>query len=95
MAVLIDNVHAEKVEPIVRRVLNNVKDDIRTLFNEEPTRYEELAKFVRVVVLPHNEEGVLDSAEAIEEWLKKMDEEEEALKKKRVIYKTPEDEIIK
>ncbi|MGB2808542.1 MAG: P-loop NTPase fold protein [Sedimentisphaerales bacterium] len=84
MAVLIDKVHAEKVEPIVRRVLNNVKDDIRTLFNEEPTRYEELAKFVRVVVLPHNEEGVLDSTEAIKDWLdlEKKAEEEEALRRK-------------
>ncbi len=79
MAVLIDKVHAEKVEPIVRRVLNNMKDDIRTLFNEEPTRYEELAKFVRVVVLPHNEEGVLDNREAINNW---MTEEERKRKEK-------------
>lgn len=84
MAVLIDKVHAEKVEPIARKVLNNVKDDIGTLFNEEPTRYEELAKFVRVVVLPHNEERVLDSAEAIKDWLdlEKKAKEEEALRRK-------------
>ena len=71
MAVLIDKVHAEKVEPIARKVLNNAKDNISTLFNEYPQRYEELAKFVRVVVLPHNEEGILDTKEEINEWLMK------------------------
>ncbi len=70
MATLIDKVHAEKVEPIVRKVLNNVRDDITNIFNE-PESYAELAEFVRIVVLPHNEEGIFDTKEEIDEWLKK------------------------
>ena len=84
MAALVDDTQVEEVTQVVRGVLKKVKGDIGTLFNEEPTRYEELAKFVRVVVLPHNEEGVLDSAEAIKDWLdlEKKAEEEEALRRK-------------
>jgi len=74
MAVLIDEVHAEKVKPIARRVLDNVRDDIIKLFNE-PENYSELAEFVRIVVLPHNEEGIIDTKEEINEWLKKQAEE--------------------
>ena len=71
MAVLIDEVHAEKVKPVARRVMNKVREDIIKLFNE-PENYAELAQFVRIVVLPHNEEGIIDTKEEIDEWLKKQ-----------------------
>ncbi len=74
MAVLIDEVHAEKVKPIARRVMNKVREDIINLFNE-PENYADLAEFVRIVVLPHNEEGIFDTKEEINEWLKKQAEE--------------------
>ena len=79
MAALSGMLDVEKLDSRVRVVMNNVKADILKLF-EQPTSYQELADFVRIVVLPHNEEGVLDSAEAIEEWLKE-DKEKEELKK--------------
>lgn len=72
MATLSDDkdIQVGEVIPEVRGVLKKVKKgDISKLFKEEPTRYEELAKFVRVVVLPHNEEGVLDSTDAIKDWI--------------------------
>lgn len=74
MATLINKVHAKKVKPIVGRVLNNVRDDIIKLFNGLEN-YAELAEFVRIVVLPHNEEGIFDTKEDINEWLKKEKEE--------------------
>ncbi len=76
MAVLTDEVHAEEVKPIVKSVLNNVRDDIIKLFNG-PEHYVELAEFVRIVVLPHNEEGIFDTKEEIDEWLKERKEKEE------------------
>ncbi|MBW7988798.1 MAG: hypothetical protein FVQ84_02080 [Planctomycetes bacterium] len=69
MAVLIDKVHTEKVKPMARKVLNKVRDDIVQLFDGE--NYVELAEFVRIVVLPHNEEGIFDTKEEINEWLEK------------------------
>jgi hypothetical protein len=75
MAALVDDTQIEEVILEARGVLKKVKGDISTVFNNEPQRYEELAKFVRVVVLPHNEEGVLDTKEEINEWLKKKKEE--------------------
>ena len=81
MASLIDDTQVEEVIPKVRGVLKKVKGDISMLFNDEPKRYEELAKFVRVVVLPHNEEGVLDTKEEIDEWLDKKAEEEEKIQR--------------
>lgn len=75
----------EEVTPAVREVLKKVKENgvISTLFNDEPTRYEDLAKFVRVVVLPHNEEGVLDSVEDINNWIAEEEKKAEAAKKKK------------
>ena len=69
MAALNDDTQVKEVRPEARGVLEKVKGEIRTLFNDETQSYEELAKFVRVVVLPHNEEGVLDSVEAINNWI--------------------------
>ncbi len=46
-----------------------MRDDIAELFNGE--NYAELARFVQIVVLPHNEEGVLDTRAEIDEWLRK------------------------
>ena len=54
--------------------MNKVREDIIKLFNE-PENYAELAEFVRIVVLPHNEEGIIDTKEEIDEWLKKQAEE--------------------
>jgi len=79
MAALIDEGHDEGVKPMVKRVLDNVVADIRPLFDGED--YAELAEFVRIVVLPHNEEGVFDTKEEIEEWLKEM-KEKKVVKKK-------------
>ncbi len=84
MAVLIDEVHAEKVKPIARRVMNKVREDIIKLFNEVEN-YAELAEFVRIVVLPHNEEGIFDTKEDINEWLKKEKEAEEKEASKKTI----------
>jgi hypothetical protein len=68
MAVLVNKKHTEKVKPEVRGVLENVRGDIIKLFSDE--KYKGLAEFVRIVVLPHNEEGVFDSREEIDEWLR-------------------------
>lgn len=81
MAALSGMLDVEKLDSRVRVVMNNVKADIVKLF-EQPTSYQELADFVRIVVLPHNEEGVLDSAEEIDEWLKEEKKEDESKKVK-------------
>ena len=77
MSALIDDTQVEEITPEARKVFKKVKSDISTLFNNEPTRYEQMAKFVRVVVLPHNEEGIVDTKEEIDEWLKKKAKEKE------------------
>ncbi|MBW8016433.1 MAG: hypothetical protein FVQ82_09615 [Planctomycetes bacterium] len=78
MAALVKEEHVAKIEAAkAKKVLENVREEIAELFNKEG--YQKLAEFVRVVVLPHNEEGVLDSAEAIEGW---MGEEERKRKEK-------------
>ena len=51
-----------------------MRGDIVKLFNE-PESYTELAELVRIVVLLHNEDGVLDAKADIEAWIKKTDEE--------------------
>ncbi len=79
MAGLIDEAHGEGVKPIVKRVLDKVRADIGKLFNGE--NYAELAEFVRIVVLPHNEEGIFDTEEEINEWLKKKAEEKKVKEK--------------
>ncbi|MCK5174922.1 MAG: hypothetical protein KAR47_16120, partial [Planctomycetes bacterium] len=78
MAELMGKKHSVQLEPKVRSVLDNVKGDDVQLFNE-PESYEQMAKFVRMVVLPHNEEGVLDKQTDIDAWIKKADEEERRL----------------
>ncbi|KKL13958.1 hypothetical protein LCGC14_2520580, partial [marine sediment metagenome] len=75
MAALIDKVHAEKLGSTARKVLGDVRGDIVKLFNE-PESYTELAELVRIVVLPHNEDGVLDAKADIEAWIVKADEED-------------------
>ena len=52
-----------------------MRDDIVQLFNG--ANYAELAEFVRIVVMPHNEEGIFDTKEEIDDWLEKESEEEE------------------
>lgn len=79
MAALVKEEHVAKIEASdAKKVLENVREEIAELFNKEG--YQELAKFVRVVVLPHNEEGVLDSKEDIKNW---MTEEERKRKEKK------------
>ena len=75
MAALNDKMQTDKIIPEARRVFYEVRTDINKLFIDEPEKYEELAKFVRIVVLPHNEEGVLDTKADIDAWIKKMDKE--------------------
>ncbi len=81
MATLIDESHVDELDSGVRGVLKNVRGEIVELFNQR-TKYQELTDFVRVVVLPHNEEGRLDTAEEITEWLEKEKEEDESRKVK-------------
>lgn len=76
MAALVKEEHVAKIEAAkAKKVLENVREEIAELFNKEG--YHELAKFVRVVVLPHNEEGVLDSREEIEDWMTKEEKKKE------------------
>ncbi|MGB2863327.1 MAG: P-loop NTPase fold protein [Sedimentisphaerales bacterium] len=84
MAELIGEVHGEGVKPIVKRILDKVRDDIVKLYNGE--NYAELAEFVRIVVLPHNEEGIFDTKEDIDEWLKKKATEAVNKKSRRTEY---------
>jgi hypothetical protein len=74
MAELTGEAHGDEVKPIVKKVLDNVRDDIGKLFNGKD--YAKLAEFVRIVVLPHDEEGIFDTKEEIDEWLKKRKEKE-------------------
>lgn len=67
MAALYSDSKLEQAKPEVRNVFNNVKDDINKLFSKSDN-CKALAEFVRIVVLPHNEEGVFDTKEEIEEW---------------------------
>jgi len=76
MSALIDETQIEQAEPEIRKVLKNVKRDISKLFSEQEN-YKELADFVRIVVLPHNEEGILDTEEQINDWLMREKETEE------------------
>lgn len=66
--------HTEAVGDIesisIKQVIENVRDDIITIFEKEDDAGK-LAEFVRTVVLPHNEEDVLDSKEAVTERNKK------------------------
>jgi len=75
MAELTGEVHGVAMKPKVKSILNNVKGDIALLFTGG--NYAELAEFVRIVVLPHNEEGVFDTKEETDEWLKKEKKKEE------------------
>lgn len=59
-----------------RNIVKTVRNEIAELFNNES--YEKIAEFVRCVVLPHSEEGVLDTVEEIDEWLRKTREKEGA-----------------
>ena len=42
----------------------------------EKKSYSTLAKFVRIVVLPHNDEEVFDTSEEIDGWSKKKAEQD-------------------
>jgi len=70
MAALIDGAQIERLEPEVGRVLKTIRSDIKKLFNERKD-YAELADFIRIVVLPHSEEGVLDTQEEIDRWIQR------------------------
>jgi len=80
MAVLIDEVHIEKAKPKARGVLENVRDDIVKIFSDQKY-YKELAEFVRIVVLPHSEEGIFDSKEEINEWISEKEKEVEEIER--------------
>lgn len=83
MAALIYEGEKEKLAPTVRGIVDKVRDDVVKLFNGE--NYAELAEFVRIVVLPHNEEGIFDTKEDINEWLKKEKEAEEKEASKKTL----------
>ena len=57
-----------------KQIVQGVQEDISRII-EMPV-YEEIERFVRIVVLPHSEEGVLDTREEIEEWRKKREKGE-------------------
>ena len=48
-----------------KQIVQDVQEDILKII--EMSMYEEIERFVRIVVLPHGEEGVLDTREEIEE----------------------------
>jgi hypothetical protein len=82
MAALIGKAHTEQVMPTtVKSVLNNVRDDVTKLFNGPKNYYAELAEFVRIVVLPHSEEGVFDTEEEIEEWIEAEERKAEGIER--------------
>jgi len=74
MAEFVEGVDGGEAAPVVRGVLDSVRDDMVKLVERED--YAKLAEFVRIVVLPHNEEGIFDTKEEIDEWLEKMKEKE-------------------
>ena len=70
MVTLKDKAYIEKIEyRNVKQILNDVREEISGLFQLD-VKYASLAQFVRCVVLPYSEEGVLDTSGEIDEWLK-------------------------
>jgi hypothetical protein len=72
-----DDTIVQKIKPVeLQRIVQNINKEISELLLHEE-EYVKIARFVRMVILPHNEEGVLDTQEKIGEWLEKEKEEEE------------------
>ena len=48
-----------------KQIVQGVQEDILKM--TKMPMYEEIERFVRIVVLPHSEEGILDTGEEIED----------------------------
>jgi len=69
MAAIKDKTYIEKItDRDAKEIVRVVYDDVVKLFQLKED-YSKISRFVRCVVLPHSEEGVLDTSEEIDAWL--------------------------
>jgi uncharacterized protein YecE (DUF72 family) len=76
------------LERPILRVVETVRPEMVKLFVREDHFYQDLARRIRVTVLPHGEEGVLDTREEIEKWLEKVKEEEEKAREAKTLLQS-------
>jgi hypothetical protein len=68
MAMLMDKNRINRIKSAKAELIaNDIYNDTKELFAQN--NYSEMATYARVVVLPHSEEGVLDTSEEIKKWI--------------------------